>query len=112
MDLKEIVLDKLDEIGYIPKSDISFSVDYFNGLKLFIEVRNQGILIELSNPKKIEDFDKEEDKIFPLIEEYFDEYSDEFDGGICGTCNGSGEGSYDGSRCYSCRGSGAAVNIK
>lgn len=35
-----------------------------------------------------------------------EEGEEEEEDGICGACNGSGEGMYDGSRCYSCKGSG------
>ena len=31
------------------------------------------------------------------------------DGGICSSCNGTGEGQFDGSRCSSCGGSGEEV---
>ena len=39
-------------------------------------------------------------------EEADEDEEEEEDGGICGGCNGSGEGRYDGSTCGSCGGSG------
>ena len=49
---------------------------------------------DLPHPSEYEDLEEEEEE------------EEEEEGGICGNCNGSGEGSYDGSTCYSCSGSG------
>jgi hypothetical protein len=32
--------------------------------------------------------------------------------GICGSCNGSGEGMYDGSTCHMCKGSGCEPTVR
>ena len=43
--------------------------------------------------------------------DYFSDYGHEDDevdaeSGICGACNGSGEGMFDGARCATCKGEG------
>jgi len=44
------------------------------------------------------------------LAELEDDEDEDEESGICGACNGSGEGMYDGSTCYSCGGAGEACN--
>lgn len=46
-----------------------------------------------------------------VAEQHGDSIVDEQDA-ACGSCSGSGEGSYDGSRCSSCGGSGCALSAR
>jgi len=43
-----------------------------------------------------------------LVEPEDEDEDEDEEFGICGACNGSGEGMYDGSTCYACGGAGEA----